>query len=265
MINVQKKCKNTRAQAMGKTPQIKDHGQFIMIDSQAIENGSKTLDLTDDNAVVFSYMVMPKYGSTLQDLFEEKEGQFSAASIYSLGIQVLTILEQMHQAGYIFNDLKLDNLLFDSGVDTNDLKAAKGNIFDKQNINIIDFGFVSPYLDKDTQEHLEKTQLDCFRGNITFASLNQMKFHSTSRRDDLISLFYLMVYMLKRGNLPGLNIKDDTDVNEEFKIVRDAKQNQTSKDLCYGNTQDLKAFKREVFSYRYKDEPNYEQLRDMLR
>ena len=91
-------------------------------------------------------MVMPKYGATLQDLFEERKGQFSAASIYSLGIQVLNILEQMHQAGYIFNDLKLDNLLFDAGVKTEDLKTSEGDIFDQQNVNIIDFGFVSPYL-----------------------------------------------------------------------------------------------------------------------
>lgn len=33
MINVQRMCKNNRAKANGKTPQIKDHGQFIMIDS----------------------------------------------------------------------------------------------------------------------------------------------------------------------------------------------------------------------------------------
>ena len=40
--------------------------------------------------------------------------------------------------------------------------------------------------------------------------------------------------------------------------------NQTTKDVCFGNTKDLAAFKREVFSYRFKDLPNYENLRKLL-
>ena len=91
-----------------------------------------------------------------------------------------------------------------------------------------------------------------------------MKFHSTSRRDDLIALFYLIVYLFKKGNLPGTTCDEETDVNEEFKIIRDAKMNQTTKDVCFGNTKDLAAFKREVFSYRFKDLPNYENLRKLL-
>lgn len=267
MIKVQKKCKSNNsntAKANGKTPEIKDWGQFILIDSHNLKKESDSLDLTDDNAIIFSYMVMPKYGMTLHDLFQARKGQFSGASIYSLGIQLLNIFEQIHTAGFVFNDLKLDNLLFDIDVDAEKLRTMEENIFDNNNINIIDFGFVCPFLDQETQTHLEKTQLDIFRGNMVFSSLNQLKFHSTSRRDDLIALFYLIVYLFKKGNLPGTTCDEDTDVNEEFKIIRDAKMNQTTKDVCFGNTKDLAAFKREVFSYRFKDLPNYENLRKLL-
>ena len=229
MIKVQKKCKsncNNTAKANGKTPEIKDWGQFIMIDSHNLKKDSDCLDLTDDNAIIFSYMVMPKYGMTLHDLFQARKGHFSGASIYSLGIQLLNIFEQIHTAGFVFNDLKLDNLLFDIDVDEKMLRTMEENIFDNNNINIIDFGFVYPFIDQETQTHLEKTQLDTFRGNMVFSSLNQLKFHSTSRRDDLIALFYLMVYLFKKGNLPGTTVSDDTDVNEEFKIIRDAKMTQ---------------------------------------
>lgn len=268
MIKVQRKCKSNggnTAKANGRTPEIKDYGQFILIDSANVQKDAATLDLTDDNAVIFSYMVMPRYGMTLHDLFESRKGLLSAASIYSLGIQMINILEQIHQAGFVFNDLKLDNLLFDMDADAKKLRTTEENIFDKNNINIIDFGFVCPYVDQDTQEHLEKTQLDIFRGNMVFSSINQLKFHSTSRRDDLISLFYLLVYLFKRGNLPGTTVPADTDVNDEFKIIRDAKINQSTKDVCFGNTKDLTSFKREVFGYRFKDEPKYEHLRQMLR
>lgn len=75
-------------------------------------------------------MVMPKYGLTIHDLFYARSGHLSTESIYSLGIQLVNILEQIHSAGFVFNDLKLDNLLFDYGVDDKPLKTSDENIFD---------------------------------------------------------------------------------------------------------------------------------------
>ena len=63
------------------------------------------------------FIVMPEYGTTLDDMFNARKGDFSSQSIYSLGIQLLNILEQIHAAGFVFNDLKLDNLMFDASTD----------------------------------------------------------------------------------------------------------------------------------------------------
>lgn len=75
-------------------------------------------------------MVMPKYGLTIHELFHSRGGQLTTESIYSLGIQLVNILEQIHSAGFVFNDLKLDNLLFDFGVNGKPLKTSDENIFD---------------------------------------------------------------------------------------------------------------------------------------
>ena len=247
------------------TPEIKDWGHFILVDSSKLSQGpSTTIYLSDSNCLTFSYMVMPKYGTTIHELFHARKGRFTPQSIYSLGIQLINILEQIHSAGQVFNDLKLDNLLFDLGVDVTTLRTTEENIFAKYNVNIIDFGFVCPYVDHESNEHLEKVQLDIFRGNMVFSSINQLKFHSTSRRDDLISLFYLLVYLMKGGNLPGTSLANSTDVNQEFQHIRDVKIKQRTHDLCFGNTKGLTNFKREVFSYRFKDEPRYDYLRDLL-
>ena len=69
-------------------------------------------------------------------------------------------------------------------------------------VNLVDFGFSTKYLDKDGK-HLPQRDLESFRGNMLFASSNQFEFKSTSRRDDLISLLYLMVYLLNK-DLPWL-------------------------------------------------------------
>lgn len=206
-------------------------------------------------------MIMPRYGSTLYDIFEARRGVFTNESIYSLGIQLLNMLEQIHTAGYVFNDLKLDNLMFDANIDSRKIKKSDDDIFINNNVNIIDFGFATRYLEEDNESHVKKTTLDSFRGNLVFSSMNQLKFHTTSRRDDLISLFYLMVYMFKQGQLPGVNLVENYDPTEQFKLIFEARKTQTSKDLCFGNTKGLKEFKREVFSYHYADQPKYDKLR----
>ena len=88
----------------------------------------------------------------------------------------MDIFEQIHAAGYVFNDLKLDNLLFDVGIDKEYLMTTDDNIFEKHAVHIIDFGFATRYLHRGSREHLSKKLLDVFRGNIEFSSLNQMRF-----------------------------------------------------------------------------------------
>ena len=90
------------------------------------------------------------------------------------------------------------------------------DIFEKCTINLVDYGFASAYVDKTTGKHIAKTEVDTFRGNMIFASLNQLNFKITSRRDDIISLCYLLIYMLNNGCLPGIDIHTKLDRNESF-------------------------------------------------
>jgi len=55
---------------------------------------------------------MPRMHMNLQTFFDKRK-EFSDKSIYSLGIQLLNIFEQIHEAGFVYNDLKLDNLMID--------------------------------------------------------------------------------------------------------------------------------------------------------
>ena len=63
------------------------------------------------------YFVMPRLGMNLHDLITVRNASFTEESIYTLGIQLINILEKVHLAGFIFNDLKLDNILLDFGAD----------------------------------------------------------------------------------------------------------------------------------------------------
>ena len=90
--------------------------------------------------------------------------KFSKESILSLGIQLINILEQIHSAGYVYNDLKLDNLMVMHCVMPDFYNS--GNIFLANEVAIIDFGFATRYLRKKSGEHIESKILSEFRGNF---------------------------------------------------------------------------------------------------
>lgn len=120
----------------------------------------------------------------------------------------------MHEAGYVYNDLKLDNLMLDYSFDP--IADGSVNVFRDNSVNIVDFGFASTYIDKLTGQHLDQVDVDVFEGNMVFSSLNQLSFKSTSRRDDLISLFYLLVSLLHGDKLPVFGIDKEEPVAEQF-------------------------------------------------
>ena len=174
-------------------------------------------------------------------------------------------MRQIHSAGFVYNDLKLDNLLLEfEAQEIEFLATTSENFFEKYNLIIIDFGFSTPYLQKGTEEHVEKGAVDTFRGNIVFSSLHQLKFKRTGRRDDLISIFYVLVYLFKNGYMPGFFSDDDVNIHEKLSLMKAVRRGQTSKDLCFGNTKHLYKYKKEVFSYRFKDTPDYDHLIDLL-
>lgn len=73
---------------------------------------------------------------------------FASDQICSLGIQLVNILEQIHAAGYVYNDLKLDNLMLDYDVSKDNFEENGTNdIFRIFNVNIVDMGFATRYID----------------------------------------------------------------------------------------------------------------------
>jgi serine/threonine protein kinase len=81
----------------------------------------------------------------------------------SLIHQIFLSLKNIHAAGYIYNDLKPDNLLLDYGSKNLD------------SIHLIDYGFATKFLDK-KEKHVKSGLVDSFRGNFMTASAEHIDF-----------------------------------------------------------------------------------------
>ena len=80
---------------------------------------------------------MPRFGHDLETLFNQGI-HFDRDKIYNIGNKTLSCLRKVHEAGYIFNDLKLENLLLD----------YKAKLTPTSDIKLIDYGFCTKYLKK---------------------------------------------------------------------------------------------------------------------
>ncbi len=138
------------------------------------------------------YLVIELLGRSLENVITEYN-TFSLNVVLKIGIKILRILKDVHSAGIIHRDIKPENFLFGLNKESRELY-------------IIDFGLSRHYILNDTHCGIKKT--NGLIGSLTYASINAHKHISLSRRDDLESLSYMLVYFYF-GNLPWRNTHDD--------------------------------------------------------
>ena len=107
--------------------------------------------------------------------------------------ETLRALEQMHTFGLIHRDIKPGNII------TRNKKETP--------ICLIDFGLTINYIDTQTGKHLPKKEHVGFRGSKAYASVNAHTGATLSRKDDLISWFYVMTELIC-GKLPWRGVRD---------------------------------------------------------
>ena len=98
------------------------------------------------------------------------------------------------------------------------LKVPK-EMTEKVQVKLIDYGLASRYLDK-YGNHLEQKEEPTFKGNLLFSSTNALEFKTPSRRDDLISLCYMMIFILNGGEFPLIDFhRHDTKVSDREMVL----------------------------------------------
>ena len=162
-------------------------------------------------------------------------------------ITMVEIIEKIHDRSVIHRDIKPENFMI-SQTQTQDYDVTK-------KIHIIDFGLSRIYM-KDGA-HIPNKPNSSIVGTMRYISTHIHEGNVYSRRDDIISILYVIIYLLK-GKLPwcGLKVKPE-DKRTKAEIVYDMKKITPIPQLCSG----LPAIFERMLTYAYKigfdEKPDY--------
>ena len=162
----------------------------------------------------------------------------------------LSRVEFVHSRSFIHRDIKPDNFLMGLGKKANQ-------------VHIIDFGLAKKYRDPKTHIHIPYRENKNLTGTARYASINTHLGIEQSRRDDMESLGYVMMYFL-RGSLPGQGLKAATK-RQKYEKISEKKMSTPIEVLCKGYPMEFVTYFQYCRSLRFDDKPDYSYLRKMFR
>jgi serine/threonine protein kinase len=205
-------------------------------------------------------LVMTYYNCSLDEYITKKT--LSISQLNNIMIQMIQILESIHKHGIIHRDIKPQNFMLKSG-----------------EIYLIDFGLSTFYIDSNNVHILDKMN-DCIVGTPKYISYNIHCGNTPSRRDDLISIGYLFIYLFNLKLPWENNIIDRENSNINYELTNELTELNTlhfknikRKELkswdyiepfCKSINYPIYEFLRICYMFEYNEFPNYQYLIEMF-
>lgn len=197
----------------------------------------------------YNVLVMDCLGPSLEDRLNECRRRLSIKSVLMIGIQAMRRIEFVHSKSFLHRDIKPDNMLMGS--------------HDTSTVYLVDFGLAKRFRDHGTKQHLPYREGKHLTGTARYASINTHLGIEQSRRDDLESLGYVLIYLFK-GALPWQGIRV-ANKKQKYAKIRDRKQNISLRELCKDMPSQMVDYFRYVRRLEFEDRPDYSYLRSIFR
>ena len=186
----------------------------------------------------YNFLVIDLLGNSLKNELVRNITKNNLEIIISIGKKIITKLMILHENKIIHRDLKPDNILLNTD-----------NLLD--NIFLVDFSFCKKYINSNG-EHILKNKINKIIGSINYISLNVHDLTEPSRRDDLESVIYILIY-LYCGKLDWENSMSITGIHE------------MKKNIIYN--QNIPVYFRNMLTYvrslEFNERPNYFYLTEL--
>lgn len=199
----------------------------------------------------YNVLVLQLLGKSLEDLFEASQRRFSLKTVLMLADQMLRRVEYIHSKNIIHRDIKPDNFLLGRS------PGEEGELY------VIDFGLAKIYRNAKTHRHIMYRENKSLTGTARYASINTHLGIEQSRRDDLESVGYVLIYFLK-GRLPWQGLVSDKK-HHKYDRIKDKKLSTSVSNLCKELPYEFELYMNTVRSLRFADHPDYGYLRKMFR
>ena len=194
-------------------------------------------------------LVMPLLGKSLLEKFIIKNKTVNINDICSVAIQILDRIEWIHSNNIVYRDIKPENFLFGKK--------------DSHVLYLIDFGLCKKFKSSKTGKHIEPRNIGKFTGTSRYASVNAISGNEQSRRDDIESIGYMIIFFMKK-KLPWQNIKGES-YKEYYHKLYLMKKNIKIEDLCNGLPREIAYYMKYSTALKFEQEPNYKYLKNLFK
>ncbi|KAH9799690.1 protein kinase domain-containing protein [Citrus sinensis] len=173
--------------------------------------------------------------------FKGRQGDYYVMVMDMLGPSLWDVWNNNSHT-YVHGDVKPENFLL-----------GPPETPDEKKLFLVDLGLATRWRDSSTGQHVEYDQRpDVFRGTVRYASVHAHLGRTGSRRDDLESLAYTLIFLL-RGRLPWQGYQGE---NKGFLVCK-KKMATSPETLCCFCPQPFRLFVEYVVNLKFDEEPNY--------
>ena len=190
-------------------------------------------------------LIQELLGNSLEELFNNYGKKFSLKTVCNIGIQLMKRIRHIHKKYHIHRDIKPDNFM--TGYYKSDNK-----------IYLIDYGLSKKYYSISKKQHIKFKCGKSLVGTARYCSRNAHKGFELSRRDDIESIGYCLIYFLK-GILPwqGLKVKK---IEDQFNKIAEKKCQTSFEELTKDSPKEFLQYFKYCDELLFEDEPDYEYL-----
>jgi serine/threonine protein kinase len=196
----------------------------------------------------YTVLVEPLLGKSLFDIFAENHKEMPLEDVCLIGKQVIDRIQWVHSKYIVHRDIKPDNFLIGKK--------------DPNVIYIIDFGLSKKYRSSATNKHIRFGFTGKLTGTVRFASANALRGGEQSRRDDIESIGYMLVYFMKK-RLPWQGVTGTRKMERYLKIYK-MKKNTTPEELCSGLPPEMTEYIKYAKHLEFEQQPDYKYLKKLF-
>ncbi|EAR96474.1 Serine/Threonine kinase domain protein (macronuclear) [Tetrahymena thermophila SB210] len=226
---------------------IKKEAQ-IMIQVKGSKYFAVLYDSRFSELSTYNFIEMSFLGPNLESLKKRMNGKFNLRTVLLIANQMISGLQVLHEKGIIHRDIKPENFVI----------GSEGY---HHQVYIIDFGLSKYYIDEN-KNHIEQKTNKGLVGTARYTSINSHLGLEQSRRDDMESLAYLLLYFAK-GTLVWQNLQFK-EKEERFKKIAELKQTTPHEHMCRGLPKQFHEFLNLVKSLTFEQTPEYDRYRSLF-